>query len=285
MPVYKKISYIISTRNRSKSLIRCLASVGKLSYPDWEIIIVDNGSTDNTITIIREFQSNSSVPVKLVEEPRPGVSYGRNAGIRASEGEIIAFSDDDCYPASDFLENIFSVFEKENDVGYVSGRIELYDPDDAPVSIHTDKNTRYLAPYRYIRGGLVWGANMAFRRSVLDEIGLFDVRLGPGTNFPSAEDRDLAMRASLAGFKGKYCPEIVVYHHHGRKSGDVQALYRGYNIGMAAFNTKLLLSKKTFLYGLLGWGAVSKRVVYGHTYVVDEVIGGFRYLKSVFSAR
>jgi GT2 family glycosyltransferase len=285
MPVYKKISYIISTHNRSKSLVRCLASISKLSYPNWELIIVDNGSTDNTVTIVREFQSDSAISVKLVEEPTLGVSYGRNAGIQASEGEIIAFSDDDCYPASDYLENIFSVFDKEDDVGYVSGRIELYDPDDAPVSINTDKNVRYFAPYRYIRGGLVWGANMAFRRSVLDKIGLFDMRFGPGTNLPAAEDRDLAMRASLAGFKGKYCPEIVVYHHHGRKSGDMRELSRGYNIGRGGFNAKLLLSKKTFLHGLLGWGILSKRIIFGQTYVVDEVIGGFRYLKSVIGDR
>jgi GT2 family glycosyltransferase len=278
IPVKHKCSYIMSTRNRAAGLDRCLSYVSKISFSDWELIVVDNGSTDFTADVIKKHQQIMLCPLIFVRENCPGLSNGRNAGIKASSGDILVFSDDDCYPDKDFLTKIDEAFENEKHIGYISGRIELYDPTDAPVTIKTSARPKYFRPRSYIGSGKVIGANMAFRRDVIAKIGLFDSRFGAGTSLPGAEEQDLSLRASLVGYSGKYCPEIVTFHHHGRKESDINALHRGYNIGRGGWNTKLLLSRDTFIYGLIGWASLVKRVFFFQSSFLDELIGAVRFL-------
>src|SRR4051812_27727014 len=98
------VSIIIATHNRCKQLDRCLAAVqGISSGREWELVVVDNGSTDATPSVVQEFAAIAHMPVKYVFEPRPGLGNAHNAGIRVAQGQILAFTDDDCYPAADFV--------------------------------------------------------------------------------------------------------------------------------------------------------------------------------------
>lgn len=98
------ISLIICTRNRSRKLARHLEFVRRITFERcWEIVIVDNGSTDETANVVREFSRTASAPVSFAVEPRPGKSNALNTALGIAEGEIIVFTDDDCYPAQDFL--------------------------------------------------------------------------------------------------------------------------------------------------------------------------------------
>jgi glycosyltransferase involved in cell wall biosynthesis len=235
------VSLIIGTRDRCAKLARCLESVGRMSFERaWELIVVDNGSTDGTAAIVREFKAVAPIPVRYVFEPKPGLGNAHNAGVAAARGEILAFTDDDCYPASDFLSSLWSAFGDPS-VGYVSGRILLYDPADYGKGTVRHSEQVTFPPNSFVGpGSLFGGANMAFRRRVLTEIGGFDPLFGPGALF-NCEDYDAAGRASAIGWKGQYRPEVIVWHHHGRKEADFPPLMKSFGIGIGAYHMKILL--------------------------------------------
>jgi glycosyltransferase involved in cell wall biosynthesis len=243
------VSLIIGTRDRSQQLGRCLQSLREIAFErSWELIIVDNGSIDGTADSVREFMTTASNPVRYVFEPKPGLGNAHNAGVAVAQGKILAFTDDDCYPEPDFLSCIWSAFE-DSLVGYIGGRILLHDPADVQKGTtvrHPDLVT--FPPHSFIKAGSFFsGANMAFRRQVLAEIGGFDPWFGPGAFF-NAEDLDAAGRASAIGWKGQYRPEVIVRHHHGRKATDIPPLMKSYGIGIGAYHMKLLLSGRQFLW-------------------------------------
>lgn len=225
---------------------------------EWELILVNNGSTDHTDDVIIAFQKTATFPVRVISENRKGLGYARNAGFTAARGSVLVFTDDDCYPKSDFLRQIKKVFEDPT-VGYMGGRILLYDLDDAPVTIKTDEQAEYIPAFSYVRAGTISGANMAFRRKVFDAVGLFDSMLGAGTPFP-CEDCDMVARASAGGWCGGYFPGPVVYHHHRRRGkAEIAALCRAYDRGRGAFYAKHLLRHDTrILYAKHWWWSVNR---------------------------
>jgi GT2 family glycosyltransferase len=121
----------------------------------------------------------------------------------------------------------------------MSGRIRLYDPSDYPSTINESTERAEIAGW-CLDPGIVQGANMAFRRRALDQVGFFDPDFGAGTPF-AGEDWELALRLSAAGWEGGYFPEPVVWHHHGRKATDYPALFRFYRFGEGAVYAKGLL--------------------------------------------
>jgi GT2 family glycosyltransferase len=236
------ISLIIATRNRHDFLRACLERVAAIhAKVPWELILVDNGSTDGTGDVAREFLSSGQVAGRLVCEPRVGLGRARNTGIAAATGEILAFTDDDCYPREDLLDRLVEAFADEG-LGVLGGRVLLHDPTDAPVTIQTEERAIPLPRGRVVRPGIVHGANLAVRRSALRTIGGFDPMLGAGTPFP-CEDIELVARVIVAGWDGGYFPEPVVYHHHRRKPGPaVDRLRRQYDYGRGAYFAKFILA-------------------------------------------
>lgn len=243
------ISLILCTRNRAETLKRCLDHIAQIrSAHAWELVVVDNGSTDGTGDILTTFASRACFPVRLFHESRPGKSRSLNLALRESQGEIVAFLDDDCYVAADHIDRVREVFADPK-IGFAGGRVELFDPTDFPMTIKTATERELYPPRTYIEGGSLLGANMMFRRSVLETIGGFDTDLGPGTMF-IAEDPEAQARASFAGWWGLYTPDVVVAHHHGRKAGDMGSLWRRYSNGTGAYRVKLLLARDTRLVGI-----------------------------------
>lgn len=186
------------------------------------------------------------------------------------------------------------MFENER-VGFVGGRVELFDPSDHPISIKTDTQPGSREPYGYIPPGWLLGASLTFRREVLDEIGGFDPDLGPGTPF-CCDDADAQQRASFAGWRGLYTPNAVIAHHHRRKAKDANALMRVYLRGGGAYMMKFLLlseTRSTFLrVGLREWYWEFRRFIRrgdGLSYFWWEAYGAVEYLayrvrKRAFSA-
>src|ERR1700751_3210293 len=167
------LSLVVCTRNRCRQLARCLEAIGCIVFArPWELIVVDNGSSDETAAALREFAASACFPVRYVFEPKPGLGNARNAGVAMAGGAIVAFTDDDCYPAPDFLARIWSSFADES-VGYIPGRILLHDPTDEPMTIRLSTTPLTFAAKSFINAGAISGANIAFRRSVLDKIGGF----------------------------------------------------------------------------------------------------------------
>lgn len=235
------ISLIICTRDRCQQLARCLASIRKTSFArSWELIIVDNGSIDATKAVADTFAKSFPGRVTYLFEPMFGLGNAHNLALTVANGEILAFTDDDCYPAPDFLNHIWSIFATDESLGYISGRILLHDPHDIPTAVNESMASLTFPARSFVPIGSVQGANMAFRRQTLVGIGGFDPIFGPGALF-NAEDIDAAGRASAAGWKGQYCPEVVVRHHHGRKGPDAPGQWKSAGIGAGAYHMKLLL--------------------------------------------
>jgi glycosyltransferase involved in cell wall biosynthesis len=252
------ISLVIATRNRCHKLAVSLRAVSNISFEGtWEVIVVDNGSTDETRTVIDDARSKIPVPLINLFEPKAGTGTARNRGIKAARGRVVAFTDDDCYVDTFFLTEILQAFEDEK-IGYVTGRVELYDPSDADITVNRSRIPKRYYSHRYIHTGDIIGANLAFRRSVLKQICGFDECMGAGRMF-SAEDVDVAGRAASAGWDGVYRPEAVVYHHHGRNQSDLRKLNRFYNVGRGAYTIKYLLRGELISF-LKGVAAVRWRV-------------------------
>src|SRR5215469_538911 len=130
------LSLIICTRDRSHKLARCLEAVRHIICDRaWELIIVDNGSRDETASIVRDFVETVKFRTIYLFEDTPGKSTGLNTALNSAKGQILAFTDDDCYPEPDFLSGIWAAFD-EPAVGYIGGRIMLHDPADHPVTIN-----------------------------------------------------------------------------------------------------------------------------------------------------
>ena len=273
--VDSKIALVICTRNRAKRLDAFFESIKRLHCDGpWDLVIVDNGSTDDTGERLKAFADNFAKPVTIITEPRPGLGLARNRGWLATNAPIIAFTDDDCYPDPNFLNDVAAVFA-DPALGFAGGRILLYDPTDARITIYESQTEELFSPGDFIFCGVIQGANMAFRRQALVDIDGFDDKLGAGTPF-SFEDGDAELRALAAGWKGKYDPRSVVYHHHGRKAGiDHETLIRVYDTARGAYFMKCILFMPQRWRCLRNWLRLMKQQPFGQT--LREARAALRY--------
>src|SRR6202030_2914998 len=114
------------------------------------------------------------------------------------------------------------------EVGCVGGRILLYDPQDARMTIDERIVPCEIRPFHFVTTGELQGANLSIRVEVLERVGGFDRELGAGTKFP-CEDIDIVASTLWAGFAARFEPGPVVFHHHGRKRHEIAKLVAGYD--------------------------------------------------------
>ncbi len=251
------ISLIISSKNRAYGLKNCLDAVSSAArhaeHLALELVFVDNGSTDNTSEIVREWAETAPIATNLIHETKPGLANARNSGMDAAKGKILAFTDDDCEIFPDYFSALSTLFAADEEPVMRGGRIELGDSRDLPITIKTELEPILMTPYHH-SGGFIHGANMAFTRALADRIGLFDTRFGAGTPFRSGEDTDYVHRAFNAGIRVEYLPEFAVKHFHGRRAIDeVHKLQSGYAFGNGALYAKYLFDRRSNMRGMLRW--------------------------------
>lgn len=241
-------SIILCTRNRASRLTAALdAIVVAMKASTWpcELIVVDNGSTDQTATVLADWISRQEVPARSIVEPVAGLSRARNAGVRVAGGDVIIMTDDDCIMSPDYMVQVRELYWQEAVIG---GAVYKGDPEDKPVSILSDHLERNYDGRRK-PSGFVIGANMTFSRSVFDRIGPFDEQLGAGTRFAGGEDSDFIFRAWRAGIPVKYRPQIFVHHFHGRRTKEeVDKLVHGYALADGAIYAKHFLTLRPLRY-------------------------------------
>ena len=232
------ISVVVCTRNRAERLRRMLASLHEMVAPaaaEWEVVVVDNNSRDGTRDVVTDFARNARMPARYFFEGRQGLSWARNAGVRVSRGDVIAFTDDDCLADPLWLSQIDAEFRADAAVAVVGGRVELHEPRDQRVSVRPHRERALVKSLPEIMT-LMIGCNMSCRRRLLDDVGYFDVRFGSGARIPAAEDWDFVYRWYKAGAKIVFSPDVLIFHDHGRRSdAQVESLRRGYAIGRWAF--------------------------------------------------
>ena len=219
------VSVIVCTYNRAESLRETLRALQGQAVDDglaYEIIVVDNHSRDHTPSIVEQLARQRQTPIRYVFEPAQGLSRARNRGIREARGELIAFTDDDVIPDSGWVEALWQAAERFS-ADAVGGRIlplwaaeppawlvnqhslleSLSLLDRGPEPVIGDIHTAYR----------IYGANMAFRKALFQEIGVFRIDLGvSGSTQMRGEDTELVVRVHRAGKRVAYAPEAVVRH-------------------------------------------------------------------------
>lgn len=219
------ISVVICTRDRPERVQTWLRCISRQDYPRYEVVVVDNAPAWN---IVRDSvaAAQGRVPFRYVCEPRPGLSWARNAGIAAAAGDIIAFFDDDGEPDRHWLAGLACGFAREDNVGCVTGMV-LPARLDTPAQDLAEQfdgfcKGRGFSPAIFSRHGpqsplypvppFGVGANMAFRREILARIGGFDVALGAGTPAAAGEDTLALTMVLLAGYRIAYEPAALMRH-------------------------------------------------------------------------
>jgi glycosyltransferase involved in cell wall biosynthesis len=245
-----KASIIICSRNRGAQLGRCLDSIHEeeMLAAAAELVLTDNGSTDDTHQIMERHADRARYPVVVRQVPDVGLSRARNAGIDAATGDLLLFTDDDCYMDPGYIPLAVEIFESE-EFDFGGGQAVLYEERDAFVGYNLFEQRKRLEPGRFVPAGTIQGSSMIFRRRVVEEIGYFDCMLGAGTPFP-CEDIDYVARASFAGFTGGKFPELVVRHDHGRRTNsEYRDTLRSYDYGRGAYYAKYILEGRlSFLF-------------------------------------
>ncbi len=218
------ISVIICTYNRSSSLRKTLGNLAELWPPGapWELIVVDNNSIDDTAEVAKAFAAASNSNLRYVSEVNQGLSHARNAGIRAAEGDIVAFTDDDVTVDARWLCELQEAFDRFDCVG-VGGKIVPVWTCEKPSWLVLDgPHALMKAVVRFDLGEepcqlsirtAPFGANMAFKKVAFKEHGFFRTDLGrKGKTLMIGEDTEFCARLLLAGGKLLYAPKAVVYH-------------------------------------------------------------------------
>jgi glucosyl-dolichyl phosphate glucuronosyltransferase len=216
------ITVIVCTYNRCKILTKALESVAISVLPpsfEWEVLVVDNNSTDQTHVVVEGFIQRYPGRFRYVFEPRQGVSYARNAGIRESRGDVLAFMDDDVTVGRWWLRNLTASLDRGNFAG-AGGRIVPVWKSQPPRWLPITR-PHALAPFVSFDLGSApgplneppFGANMAFRKEVFEKYGGFRTDLGRcGDNLMSNEDTEFGHRLLAAGERLRYESWAVMYH-------------------------------------------------------------------------
>ena len=238
-----KISHIICTRNRADQLRVTLSkfNIPVMAAHEIELVLVDSDSTDATPRVMAEFAEK--YPATKIVRAGKGLGRARNAGLEAATGDLIAYTDDDCYLDDNYYTALQLQFAEPREHQYGMGQILLFDEaDDWRIANATISRLVTIKPKTVMPTGTFQGANIFFLREVFEKAGKFREDMGSGTPFP-CEDIEFGTRASLAGFTGVFTPLVKVFHHHGRKLGSAEAeeTLRGYQRGRGAYYGGLII--------------------------------------------
>jgi len=199
---WPRVSVVVCTYNGSRTIRDCLEALARLDYPNYEVIVVDDGSTDTTVAIAEEYAC------RLIRTGNHGLASARNTGLAAATGELIAYLDDDAYPDPRWLTYLAATFLSTSHAAV--GGPNIAPPEDGPIAqcvarapggpVHvllTDRDAEHIP-----------GCNMAFRRACLEAIGGFDPQFRT-----AGDDVDVCWRLQERGWTLGFSPAAMVWHH------------------------------------------------------------------------
>jgi len=269
---------VVVTTCRSPAMVRrCLTSLFEGHHAPTEVVVVENRPGDSAVDVmLREDFADRSPQVHYVEEPAVGLSNARNAGLRHTTAEVVAFTDDDVVADARWVAQVANGFTRPG-VACVTGMI-------LPLSLETpaqmtfeqfagfgkgfERRLHSLAHppaeplYPYTAGQIGSGANTALRRDVARAIGGFDPLLGTGTPSRGGEDLDLFVRLLLSGYSILYEPGAVVFHDHPPDAVSLRRHALHYGVGLTAMLTKHAVEGP-------GRRALARRIPAGIRYLRD----------------
>jgi glycosyltransferase involved in cell wall biosynthesis len=239
----------VCTRDRPEDIKRCLNALVHLPDDGQELLVIDNcPSTDDTQRIVQSFPG-----VRYVREERPGLNVARNRALHEATHEIVAFTDDDAAPDPDWLRSLLRNFNDPM-VLCVTGLT-------MPLELETEaqewfeRYTPFSKGFKRVvfesvkqnplaTGRVGAGANMALRKSVLQQVGIFDENLDAGTPTCSGGDHEFFARILMQGYRIVYDPTALSWHRHRRTWEELRRALYGYGVGVYAFWTRMLLVEK-----------------------------------------
>jgi len=240
MPESIRVSVVMCTRNRADSIGTAVASVLANTYPNFDLLVVDQSTDGRTGDVVRGL-AEQHPNLRYLHTDKAGLSRAYNIGIRETTADILAFTDDDCVAPSDWLDSIVAAFAAEPEAELMYGQVLLPaaladKADEGPTLPITTpwRLNRRRAPFQLY--GM--GANFAARRSLFQRIGLFDEILGGGGPLKSSQDYDLQYRAYIAGVTTAYRPDVRIDHYGYRSPEQWQAVDHAYGTGDGAFYCK-----------------------------------------------
>jgi GT2 family glycosyltransferase len=209
---WPRVSVVVCTHNGARTLPTCLEALMRLDYPDFEVVVVDDGSADATAAVAAEYD------VRLIRTPNEGLSSARNTGLAAATGEIVAYLDDDASPDPHWLQYLVATLDRSSHVGVggpnippdvegtVASAIAL--APGGPIHVlMTDREAEHLP-----------GCNVAFRKAALEAIGGFDPKFRV-----AGDDVDVCWRLQERGWTLGFSPAAVVWH---RRRESMRAYWR-----------------------------------------------------------
>ena len=215
------LSFIICTYNREKYIYECLSRLASNSAKEgWEIVLVNNNSTDNTAAECERFvEDYKPTNYRYVVETKQGLSFARNRGIAEAKGDWLVFLDDDAMVGEDYIANLQAHLKQHPEAGAFGGQIEPFFEDGEPewcskwsmgfVSAIDRGDKVHVFP----DNKFPIGANMGIKREVIEKVGMFNTELGrTGNNLLAGEEKDLFNRIREAGYEILYLPNIGVKH-------------------------------------------------------------------------
>lgn len=200
------ISVIVPAYNAEKTIKGCLDALLNQDYNgNYEVIIVDDGSTDSTPEIVSKYQA-----VRLIRQLNAGPAAARNRGASEAKGDIILFTDSDCVPEKDWLRMMMEPFENDNSVIGVKGIYKTRQKEIAARFVQLEYEDKYDKMKKDETIDFIDTYSAAFKKDIFLSMGGYD------TSFPvaCAEDVDLSYRMSAGGYKMVFNPNAVVYHIH-----------------------------------------------------------------------
>ena len=237
---WPRVSVVVCTHNGRRTIRECLAGLARLRYPDHEVIVVDDGSTDGVAQIAGDFH------VRLVRIDNGGLSRARNIGLRAASGEIVVYIDDDAWPDRDWLAYLVQPFDDSRCVAV--GGPNLPPTGDGPVarSVANSPGGPNHVLWSDDEAEHIPGCNMAFRKSALEAVGGFDEQFRI-----AGDDVDLCWRLQERDGVLRFHHAAVVWHH---RRGTVRAYLRQqFNYGRAEAMLEIKWPSKYNHFGHVNW--------------------------------
>jgi glycosyltransferase involved in cell wall biosynthesis len=222
-------SLIVPTVGRTAELMRLLESLRDQTYRRFEVIVVDQNADDRVANVIAK--SATGLPIIHLRS-EPGASTARNAGLSHATGDVIGYPDDDCWYPPELLQETarFLAVRAQDGVGGKEVDAAGFSPNEWDSA--AGPITRFNA------WGRAKGFSFFLRRHVVEAVGPFDERLGPGSGTPwgAGEDTDYIIRAVKKGFRIWYMPSLIIhhpFHPYAHRFGTQQWIERGYSYGRA----------------------------------------------------
>lgn len=210
-----KVSIVIVTKNRQKKLVNCLDALLKNNFKNAQLIIVDQSDEKNKQVLLKQ-KLNQFQDVLYINSKKTGKSKGLNLAIQNSTSPLLAFTDDDCIPNKDWIENIIKTFNQNEKITGIYGRTLPYQPKKNKglicPSIFDKANAKYIKKPCKHWEEIGFGNNMAWRKNFFEKFGLFKEWLGPGSIGSNAEDAEISLRALINKQIIFYNPKILISH-------------------------------------------------------------------------